>query len=175
MKASKVTKKFGEFYANKDVDCELKSGEILGLLGANGAGKTTFIKMLLGLLPLDGGELELFDKKIKSSDDRNKLKSQIGYVSQHFALYDDMTVRENMMFFASIHKIETLKAIKLIDNYSKELGFEKYLDEMPKSLPLGINQRFSLAVSILHNQKFCFLMNLQVELMQLLGLNFGNF
>ena len=157
MKATKITKKFGDFYANRDVDCELKSGEILGLLGANGAGKTTFIKMLLGLLPLDGGELELFNKKIKNSDDRNGLKSQIGYVSQHFALYDDMTVRENMMFFASIHKIETKKAIKLIDSYSKELGFEKYLNEMPKSLPLGINQRFSLAVSILHEPKVLFL------------------
>jgi len=157
MKASKVTKIFGDFYANKDVDCELKSGEILGLLGANGAGKTTFIKMLLGLLPLDGGELELFDKKIKNSDDRNELKSQIGYVSQHFALYDDMTVRENMMFFASIHKIDTKKSTQLIDSYSKELGFEKYLDEKPKSLPLGINQRFSLAVSILHEPKVLFL------------------
>ncbi|HHH51885.1 MAG TPA: ABC transporter ATP-binding protein, partial [Campylobacterales bacterium] len=150
MKANKITKRFGNFYANRDVDIELKSGEILGLLGANGAGKTTFIKMLLGLLPLDSGELELFDKEIKSSRDRKGLKSQIGYVSQHFALYDDMTVRENMMFFASIHKIETIKAIKLINSYAKELGFEKYLDEMPKSLPLGINQRFSLAVSILH-------------------------
>ncbi|RLA64875.1 MAG: ABC transporter ATP-binding protein [Epsilonproteobacteria bacterium] len=157
MKASKITKKFGDFYANRDVDCELKSGEILGLLGANGAGKTTFIKMLLGLLPLDGGELELFDKKIKNSKDRNELKSQIGYVSQHFALYDDMTVRENMMFFASIHKIDTKKSIQLIDSYSKELGFENYLDEMPKSLPLGINQRFSLAVSILHEPKVLFL------------------
>ena len=157
MKASKITKKFGNFYANRDVDCELKSGEILGLLGANGAGKTTFIKMLLGLLPLDGGELELFDKKIKNSEDRNKLKSQIGYVSQHFALYDDMTVKENMMFFASIHKIDAKKSAQLIDSYSKELGFEKYLNEMPKSLPLGINQRFSLAVSILHEPKVLFL------------------
>jgi len=157
MKASKVTKKFGDFYANKDVDCKLKSGEILGLLGANGAGKTTFIKMLLGLLPLDGGELKLFDKKIKNSEDRNELKSQIGYVSQHFALYDDMTVRENMMFFASIHKIDTKKTKQLINSYSKELGFEQYLDEMPKSLPLGINQRFSLAVSILHEPKVLFL------------------
>ena len=157
MKAVKVTKIFGDFYANKDIDCELKSGEILGLLGANGTGKTTFIKILLGLLPLDGGELELFDKKIKNSDDRNGLKSQIGYVSQHFALYDDMTVRENMMFFASIHKIDAKKSTQLIDNYSKELGFEQYLDEIPKSLPLGINQRFSLAVSILHEPKVLFL------------------
>jgi len=157
MKAVKVTKKFGDFYANKDIDCELKSGEILGLLGANGAGKTTFIKILLGLHSIDKGGLELLDKKIKNSDDRNELKSQIGYVSQHFALYDDMTVRENMLFFASIHKIDTKKALKLIDIYSTELGFKEYLDEMPKSLPLGINQRFSLAVSILHEPKVLFL------------------
>jgi ribosome-dependent ATPase len=157
MKATKLTKKFGDFYANKDIDIELKSGEILGLLGANGAGKTTFIKMLLGLLPIDGGEIELFDKKIKNNKDRKELKSQIGYVSQHFALYDDMTIRENMLFFASVHKIETLKAIELINNYSKELGFYEYLDEVPKNLPLGINQRFSLAVAILHEPKVLFL------------------
>ena len=113
--------------------------------------------MLLGLLPIDGGEIELFDKKIKNNKDRKELKSQIGYVSQHFALYDDMTIRENMLFFASVHKIETLKAIELINNYSKELGFYEYLDEVPKNLPLGINQRFSLAVAILHEPKVLFL------------------
>lgn len=157
MVSKKITKKFGDFVANKDVDIELNQGEILGLLGANGAGKTTFIKMLLGLLRIDSGELYLLDKKIKSEDDRVELKNKIGYVSQHFALYDDMTVRENMLFFASMHSIKTKKAIILVDKYSKELGFEEYLDEMPRDLPLGINQRFSLAVAILHEPVVLFL------------------
>jgi len=157
MKADKITKKFGNFIANKDVDIELKSGEILGLLGANGAGKTTFIKMLLGLLPIDGGKLFLLDKDIKNAQDRKGLQSKIGYVSQHFALYNDMSVRENMLFFSAMHNISTKDAIALISQYSKELGFEKYLDEIPKTLPIGINQRFSLAVALLHNPIVLFL------------------
>jgi ribosome-dependent ATPase len=157
IKANKITKKFGLFIANKDIDIELNKGEILGLLGANGAGKTTFIKMLLGLLPIDGGELYLLNKKIQNINDRKKLKSKIGYVSQHFALYDDMTIRENMLFFASMHNISMIEAIKLIDKYSIELGFKEYLEELPKRLPLGINQRFSLAVAIIHNPAVLFL------------------
>ncbi len=157
MKSKKITKIFGDFVANKDVDIELKQGEILGLLGANGAGKTTFIKMLLGLLPIDSGELYLLDKRIENEQDRVELKNKIGYVSQHFALYDDMSVRENMFFFASMHGIKTLKAKDLINKYSQELGFTQYLDEMPKDLPLGINQRFSLAVAILHEPTVLFL------------------
>ena len=157
LKANNLTKVFGDFIANKDVNIELKNQEILGLLGANGAGKTTFIKMLLGLLPIDGGELYLLGKNIKNAKDRKELKSKIGYVSQHFALYDDMSVRENMLFFASMHNIDKNKANALIDKYSKELGFVEYLEAFPKDLPLGINQRFSLAVAILHEPVVLFL------------------
>ena len=157
MNAKKITKKFGAFIANEKVDIQLKSSEILGLLGANGAGKTTFIKMLLGLLKIDEGELYLLNKKISSANDRKELKSKIGYVSQHFALYDDMSVRENMLFFASMHKIDAKKSVELINKYSMELGFNDYLDKMPKDLPIGINQRFSLATAILHEPIILFL------------------
>ncbi len=157
LKANNLRKVFGNFVANKDVNIELKDKEIMGLLGANGAGKTTFIKMLLGLLPIDGGELYLLGKNIKNEKDRKELKSKIGYVSQHFALYNDMSVRENMLFFASMHGIDQQKANLLIDKYSKELGFIQYLESFPKELPLGINQRFSLAVAILHEPVLLFL------------------
>jgi ribosome-dependent ATPase len=157
MQAKGITKRFGNFTANEHVNIELKRGEILGLLGANGAGKTTFIKMLLGLYPIDEGELTLLEKVIKSGDDRQTLKSKIGYVSQHFALYNDMTVRENLIYFANMHRLPMDKALKRIEHYAKELGFEEYMDELPTALPLGVNQRFSIAAALLHEPLVLFL------------------
>jgi ribosome-dependent ATPase len=157
MEARKITKKFGSFIANDSVDIELKRGEILGLLGSNGAGKTTFIKMLLGLYVIDAGELFLLDKEIKTQNDRTELKSKIGYVSQHFALYNDMTVRENLIYFANMHKIPFKTAIKRIEKYALELGFEKQMDKFPTELPLGVNQRFSIATALLHEPVILFL------------------
>jgi ribosome-dependent ATPase len=157
MEAKGISKYFGDFVANDHVDMELKRGEILGLLGANGAGKTTFIKMLLGLYPIDEGELMLLGKPIRSGKDRQSLKSKIGYVSQHFALYKDMTVRENLLYFANMHKIPMNTALERIRRYAKELGFEAYMDELPTSLPLGVNQRFSIAAALLHEPVILFL------------------
>ena len=157
MEAKGISKYFGDFVANDHVDMELKRGEILGLLGANGAGKTTFIKMLLGLYPIDEGELMLLGKPIQSGKDRRGLKSKIGYVSQHFALYKDMTVRENLLYFANMHKIPMNTALERIRRYAKELGFEEYMDELPTSLPLGVNQRFSIAAALLHEPVILFL------------------
>ena len=157
MEAVGLTKVFGDFIANDRVDIQLNRGEILGLLGANGAGKTTFIKMLLGLLPIESGELSLLGKRIETAKDRQALKSSIGYVSQHFALYNDMTVRENLHYFASMHQIPMNTAIKRIERYAAELGFERYMDAIPTELPLGINQRFSLAAALLHEPVILFL------------------
>ncbi len=157
MEAKGLTKKFGNFVADDHIDMILRKGEILGLLGANGAGKTTFIKMLLGLYPIDEGELWLLGKKIESYKDRIQLKSKIGYVSQKFALYKDMTVKENLLYFANMHKIPTDKALKRIDKLSKGLSFEEYMNYLPTELPLGINQRFSVAAAILHEPVVLFL------------------
>ncbi len=157
MEAKAISKHFGDFVANDHVDMALKRGEILGLLGANGAGKTTFIKMLLGLYPIDGGELNLLGKRIKSGKDRQDLKAKIGYVSQHFALYKDMTVRENLLYFANMHKIPMSTALKRIERYADELGFSAYMDDFPSELPLGVNQRFSIAAALLHEPVVLFL------------------
>jgi ribosome-dependent ATPase len=157
MESKALTKTFGDFVANDRIDMVLREGEILGLLGANGAGKTTFIKMLLGLLPVDDGELYLLGGRIKSDRQRQKLKSKIGYVSQHFALYRDMSVRENLAYFAAMHKIPAAKTGELIGKYARELGFSEYLDAMPQDIPLGINQRFSIAAAIMHEPVVLFL------------------
>ncbi len=157
MASKALTKTFGDFVANDRIDMVLKQGEILGLLGANGAGKTTFIKMLLGLLPVDDGELYLLGGRVKSDRERRKLKSKIGYVSQHFALYKDMSVRENLAYFAAMHQIPAAKTGELIGKYARELGFTGYLDAMPQDIPLGINQRFSIAAAIMHEPVVLFL------------------
>ncbi len=157
MEAKGLTKRFGTFVADDHIDMKLHRGEILGLLGANGAGKTTFIKMLLGLLPIDEGELYLLGRQIKSPKDRQDLKSKIGYMSQNFALYKDLTIRENMLYFANMHKIPIEQSLKRIENLAHSLGFAPFLDRFPKELPLGINQRFSLATAILHEPVVLFL------------------
>ncbi len=157
MFAQKLTKKFGNFIANDNIDMDLKKGEVLGLLGANGAGKTTFIKMLLGLSAIDEGKLYLLGKEIKSYKDRISLKSMIGYISQKFALYSDMTVRENMIYFSNMHKIPFDLAHYRIKKYADMLGFKEYMDYLPKELPLGINQRFSISVALLNEPVILFL------------------
>ena len=154
LEGKRLTKKFGNFIADDKVDIVLKRGEILGLLGANGAGKTTLIKMLLGLYPIDEGELYILGKKI-SSNNRNFLKSKIGYMSQLFSLYDDLTLKENMKYFGKIRGIENLN--KKIDEFATMLGFKEYLNYLPSELPLGINQRFSLSLSIMHEPVILFL------------------
>jgi len=96
-------------------------------------------------------------KSIKNTQDRMALKGKIGYVSQHFALYNDMTVRENLIYFANLHKIPIKIAFERISTYAKELGFEKYMNDLPTELPLGVNQRFSIAAALLHEPVVLFL------------------
>ncbi len=157
MEARGLTKRFGDFVADDHIDMELRGGEILGLLGANGAGKTTFMKMLLGLYPIDEGELTLLGRPIRSARDRRELKSRIGYVSRHFALYKDLTVRENLLYFTNMHRLPLSTAQERIARYADELGFAPYIDALPTDLPLGINQRFSLAAALLHEPVVLFL------------------
>ena len=157
LKALSLTKKFGQFVANDSVSLDLNSGEILGLIGANGAGKTTFIKMLLGLLPTDGGELWMLGKNIKSANDRTILKGHIGYVSQRFALYKNLTVFENLEYFAKMHGMKKEEYSYALDELVRVLELKPILHRFLGELVMGMNQRVSLACALIHSPKVLFL------------------
>lgn len=150
LEAKGVTKRFGDFTALEDIEIVLKSREITGLFGANGAGKTTLIKILLGLLSNDNGDLIFFNKKITGDKQRALLKSKIGYVSQKFALYKNMTINENLFYFGTLYGIEKNLLLQKIEDFSKMLNFEKWIDSYAVDVPMGIKQRFSLCVALLH-------------------------
>ena len=150
-----LTRKFGKFIAVNQVSIKVYQGEIFGFLGANGAGKTTMIRMLCGLLkPSEGtGSVAGFDVM----KENEKIKTKIGYMSQKFSLYEDLTVAENIDFYGGIygltkHEIETRKQ-ELVD----QVGLSPYVDKLTKDLPLGIRQRLALGSAMLHDPPILFL------------------
>jgi ABC-2 type transport system ATP-binding protein len=155
IEVSQLTKTFGDFTAVNAITFDVKKGEIFGFLGANGAGKTTAMKMLIGISTPTSGEATVagFDVFTQAED----IKKNIGYMSQKFALYDDLTVKENITFFGGIYglsrKIIKEKSKELV----KELGLEKVENQLVGSLPLGWKQKLSFSVSLLHNPKIVFL------------------
>ena len=150
-----LTKKFGDFTAVNHISFEVSKGEIFGFLGANGAGKTTAIKMLCGLLSPTSGEGQVAGYDIYK--DADKIKKNIGYMSQKFSLYEDLTIKENMRVFGGIYGMSS-KDIKLKTEVSlRELTLEAERDTLVKSLPLGIKQKVSFAVSTFHSPEIVFL------------------
>jgi ribosome-dependent ATPase len=148
--ANNVSKQFGDFAALTNVSVKLKKKEILGLLGPNGAGKTTFMKILLGLLPCDGGSIELLGTAIRSYKDRIKLKSKIGYLSQNFALYKRLTIKENLEYFGTLHGLEKRDIEKKIKDFLKMLAIEKWINHLAERVSFGVKQRLSLAAALIH-------------------------
>ncbi len=150
-----LTKTFGNFTAVDHISFEVPKGEIFGFLGANGAGKTTAMRMLCGLLsPTSGkGMVAGFDI-YKQSDD---IKRNIGYMSQKFSLYEDLSVAENMRLFGGIYGMSSKAILSKTDESLKELELVKERNTLVKSLPLGIKQKVSFAVSIFHTPKIVFL------------------
>lgn len=150
-----LTKRFGDFIAVNHISFEVSKGEIFGFLGANGAGKTTAIRMLCGLLtPTSGKGIVAGYDIYKESD---KIKKNIGYMSQKFSLYEDLTIKENMRLFGGIYGMNT-KDIKVKTAQSlEELSLEMEKDILVKSLPLGIKQKVSFAVSTFHSPEIVFL------------------
>jgi len=150
-----LTKKFGTFTAVNNISFSIKKGEIFGFLGANGAGKTTAMKMMCGLLLPTSGTAKIggYDLATQSK----QIKKNIGYMSQRFSLYDDLTVYENMQLFGTIYKIEkkTLK-LRILESLN-ELNMNDFAYVLVKSLPLGWKQRLAFATALLHRPQIVFL------------------
>jgi ABC-2 type transport system ATP-binding protein len=153
--AEALSKKFGDFTAVNAISFEVSKGEIFGFLGANGAGKTTAMRILCGLSYPSSGKAKVagFDVYNESEE----IKKNIGYMSQKFSLYENLTVRENIRFFGGIYGLEN-KALK---NASEELinrlQMGQEANKLVKSLPLGWKQKISFSVAILHHPKIVFL------------------
>jgi ABC-2 type transport system ATP-binding protein len=150
-----LVKKFGSFVANDHLTFEVKSGEIFGFLGANGAGKTTAIKILCGLSYPTSGELSVAGFNIYTQ--REKVKKNIGYMSQRFSLYDDLTVFENIRFYGGIYGLRKKEIDSRSHNLMERLGFESARDKLIRDIPLGWKQKLAFSVAILHNPKIVFL------------------
>jgi ABC-2 type transport system ATP-binding protein len=150
-----LTKQFGDFVAVDHISFEVAEGEIFGFLGANGAGKTTAMKMLIGLWkPTSGkGLVAGFD----IYKDAAKIKKNIGYMSQKFSLYNDLTVFENMRLFGGIYGMTGREIRERADYWVKELSLQSQQNMLVSSLPLGIKQKVSFAVATFHNPKIVFL------------------
>ncbi|WP_417236370.1 ABC transporter ATP-binding protein [Bizionia paragorgiae] len=150
-----LTKMYGDFTAVNAITFDVKKGEIFGFLGANGAGKTTAIKMLIGILNPTSGKATIagFDVYTNAED----IKRNIGYMSQKFALYDDLTVRENITFFGGIYGLTRKRIKEKSDALIDELGLEDVANKLVGALPLGWKQKLSFSVSLIHDPKIVFL------------------
>jgi len=150
-----LTKVFGKFIAVDHISFDVKKGEIFGFLGANGAGKTTAIKMLTGILSSTSGEATVAGFDINRN--RNKLKKNIGYMSQKFSLYEDLTLKENIAFYGGIYGLSKKEIKEKTARMVHELGLEKIEDVMIAEIPLGWKQKIAFSVAILHKPKIVFL------------------
>jgi len=150
-----LTKKFGEFTAVNNITFSVKKGEIFGFLGANGAGKTTAMKMMCGLLLPTSGKAKISGYDLATQS--KLIKKNIGYMSQRFSLYDDLTVFENMQLFGTIYKIDKNLLKQRIQESLNELNMNDFSNKLVRSIPLGWKQRLAFATALLHRPQIVFL------------------
>jgi ABC-2 type transport system ATP-binding protein len=155
IKTNKLTKAFGDFKAVNEITFEVKSGEIFGFLGANGAGKTTAMRILCGLLSPTSGEAMVAGYDVYKENEL--IKKRIGYMSQKFSLYDNLTVLENIEFFGGIYGLSRQELKEKGNVLIQRLGMEKEAEKLVGSLPLGWKQKISFSTAILHQPKIVFL------------------
>lgn len=151
----KLTKRFGDFIAANEITFEVSKGEIFGFLGANGAGKTTAMRMLCGLSVPSSGKATIAGYDVFTQ--REQIKKNIGYMSQKFSLYEDLTVLENIRFFAGIYGLTNKQIKSKSEQLLEHLGLQQEAKKLVTALPLGWKQKLSFSVAILHQPKIVFL------------------
>jgi len=153
--AHNLTRRFGDFTAVDNVSFEITQGEIFGFLGSNGCGKTTTMKMLTGLLAASEGDAWLFGEQIHSHD--LETRKRVGYMSQSFSLYAELTVRQNLDLHARLFHLPRGRIRERITELTDQFGLGDYLDTLADGLPLGVQQRLSLAVALIHEPEILIL------------------
>jgi len=150
-----LQKRFGDFYAVRDVSFSVQPGEIFGLLGANGAGKSTTFRMLCGLLPVTAGDVRVAGLDLRRAAAR--ARGRLGYMAQRFSLYTNLTVAQNLRFFASAYGLERRQRRARIDWAVQAFELQSYLNTDSGTLPLGYKQRLAMAAALLHRPDILFL------------------
>jgi ABC-2 type transport system ATP-binding protein len=150
-----LTKRFGDFTAVNHVSFQVERGEVLGYLGPNGSGKTTTIRMLLGLLQPTEGEALVLGKSIRTQAE--EIRPQVGYMSQKFALYDELTMRENMEFYAGVYDVPRRKRANRVREVIEALHLQGRENELAGDLSGGWRQRLALGTALVHQPKLLFL------------------
>ncbi len=155
IEAQGLTMRFGNFTAVKDVNLRVERGEIFGFLGSNGCGKTTTMKMLTGLLPASEGQAWLFGQQMDAND--LATRRRVGYMSQSFSLYTELTVRQNLELHARLFHMPEAEIPARVQEMVERFGLSEVVDELPTALPLGVRQRLSLAVAVIHRPELLIL------------------
>lgn len=155
IQADKLTKKFGDFIATNAITFQVHKGEIFGFLGANGAGKTTAMRMLCGLLTPSSGNAKVAGFDVYKETE--SIKKNIGYMSQKFSLYEDLTVVENIRFFGGIYGLSDNEIKTKTEELVERLGLTSVRKKLVVDLPLGWKQKLSFSIAIIHQPKIVFL------------------
>ncbi|GBL35360.1 uncharacterized ABC transporter ATP-binding protein YbhF [Filimonas sp.] len=155
IQTNKLTKRFGSFVAASELTFDVYKGEIFGFLGANGAGKTTAMRMLCGLSIPSSGEATIAGFDVFKQTEQ--IKRNIGYMSQKFSLYEDLTVSENIRFYAGIYGLKIPEIKEKTAELLDQLGMSKEAKKLVRELPLGWKQKLAFSVSLVHSPKIVFL------------------
>lgn len=155
LETQRLTRRFGHFIATDQLSIQVRRGEIFGILGANGAGKTTAFRMMCGLLPASGGSARLLDIDLLREPQR--ARARLGYMAQKFSLYSNLTVQQNLDFFAAVYGLRGTRRQERLAACTARFDLHEHLRTRAGSLPLGVKQRLSMACATLHEPDFLFL------------------